>query len=156
MFHVPAPTLNLGRVHGGDSPNRICGHCYLDIDLRLLPGMEIEVIRHSMQERLQQCLHGSGLKLDFSSLFHGIPAMETRANSELVKLTETLTGHRAEAVAFATEGPYLQSLGMDVVIMGPGRIELAHQPDEYLEISTIEPTIALLQQLIYKHCVVGH
>src|SRR5690606_37299728 len=40
-FAVPVPTLNLGHIHGGDNPNRICGHCELQFDLRPLPGMQV-------------------------------------------------------------------------------------------------------------------
>jgi acetylornithine deacetylase len=44
---------------------------------------------------------------------------------------------------------------MDVLILGPGHIEQAHQPDEYLEITSIEPAITLLKQFIHHYCVVG-
>ena len=40
LFDVPYPTLNLGSIHGGDNPNRICGHCELQFDVRLMPGMK--------------------------------------------------------------------------------------------------------------------
>ena len=156
QFEVPVPTLNLGHIQGGDNPNRICGDCLLDIDLRPLPGMDIVELRQTLRQRLQNCLAGDGLQLEFEMLFPGIPAMETPAGSELVKTVESLSGCRSEAVAFGTEAPYLQELGMDVVIMGPGRIEQAHQPDEYIEIGAMEPYIELLKQLIYKYCVVGH
>jgi acetylornithine deacetylase len=68
-----------------------------------------------------------------------------------VALCEKLTGHQAESVAFATEAPYLQQLGMDVVVLGPGDIAVAHQPDEYLSLERINPTIDFLSQLI-GHC----
>src|SRR5690606_29425053 len=45
LFSVPTPTLNLGCIHGGDNPNRICGRCALEFDLRPLPGMEPEALR---------------------------------------------------------------------------------------------------------------
>lgn len=45
LFNVPQPTLNLGCIHGGDNPNRICGQCSLEFDLRPLPGMDPEVLR---------------------------------------------------------------------------------------------------------------
>ena len=45
---------------------------------------------------------------------------------------------------------------MDAVILGPGNIEQAHQPDEYLEIKNISPMVLLLNQLIHYYCVQGH
>ena len=68
-------------------------------------------------------------------------------------MAERLTGHRAEAVAFATEAPFLQQLGMETIVMGPGSIDRAHQPDEYLELDQIDPCITLLKGCIAHYCL---
>ncbi len=155
LFQVPVPTLNLGHIHGGDSANRICGECALDIDLRPLPGMDISELRYFIEKRLQSSLQDTEFELNLKPLFQGIPALETDANCKIVSTAESLSGQTAESVAFATEGPYLQQLGMDVLIMGPGRIDQAHQANEFIEISELKPTLEFLQQLIHQHCVVG-
>ncbi|CAK0776822.1 Acetylornithine deacetylase [Gammaproteobacteria bacterium] len=152
LFRVPVPTLNLGRIHGGDNPNRICGMCELHIDLRPLPGMDLEALRTTLYTRLSAALEGTGLGLEVFPLFCGTPALETAADSPLVRVAETLTGAPAEAVAFATEGPYLQQLGADTIILGPGDIAQAHQPDEYLALDRIQPTVDLLTNLIGRFC----
>jgi acetylornithine deacetylase len=64
-----------------------------------------------------------------------------------------MTGHTAKSVAFATEAPFLQQLGMETIVMGPGSIDLAHQPDEYLALDQIEPCISLLQRFIKHYCL---
>jgi acetylornithine deacetylase len=153
LFSVPVPTLNLGHIHGGDNPNRICGDCELHIDLRPLPGMDIAELRETMRTRLQRVIDDSGLTLTCRALFEGTPAMETPAGSAIVRSAEQLTGHTAEAVAFGTEGPYFNALGIDTVVLGPGDIDQAHQPDEYLAIDRIEPMLALLRGLIQRFCV---
>lgn len=153
LFEVPVPTLNLGHIHGGDNPNRICGHCELHIDLRPLPGMRLEELRDALHKRLAGVLEQSRLKLSTIPLFEGIEAMETPAGSAIVKAAEELTGHTAGAVAFGTEAPYLKKLGMDTLIYGPGDIAQAHQPDEYLALATLEPTVDVLRQLIGRFCV---
>ena len=153
MFSLEVPTLNLGHIHGGDNPNRICAQCELHFDIRPLPGMDISELRGELVQRLSHLLEGSGLTLEHIPLFDGIPAMETPASAAIVKSTEALTGHTAEAVAFGTEGPYLNQLGMDTVILGPGHIDQAHQPDEYLALDQIQPGIKILQQLIKKFCL---
>jgi len=153
LFEVPVPTLNLGHIHGGDNPNRICADCELHIDLRPLPGMEIQALRHTLQTRLAKVIEGTGLELDCHPLFEGTPAMETRAASDIVCVTEALTGHSATAAAFGTEGPYFNSMGIDTVVLGPGDIDQAHQPDEYLACERIQPTIDLLKQLIQRFCL---
>lgn len=152
-FEVEVPTLNLGHIHGGDNPNRICGACELQFDLRTLPGMRLETLRHELRERLQRLLAGSGLSWEFIPVFQGIPAMETPAEAAIVRAVESLTGHSAGAVAFGTEGPYLNHMGLETVICGPGSIDQAHQPDEYLPLRDIQPAIRLIQSLVRKFCL---
>jgi acetylornithine deacetylase len=153
LFEVPVPTLNFGHIHGGDSPNRICADCELHIDLRPLPGMEIEPLRRTLQTRLRRALDSSGLELDCHPLAEGTPPMETSATSAIVRSAEELTGCRASAAAFSTEGPYFKQMGVDTVILGPGDIAQAHQPDEFLAEDRINPTIDLLRKLIQRFCV---
>lgn len=152
-FKVEVPTMNLGCIHGGDSPNRICGQCQLDYDLRVLPGMNSQELVGEISRRLQPIADDQQVKLEFETLFSGIPPFQNRADSELVKLAEQLTGHQAETVTFGTEGPFLQGMGMDTVVLGPGSIDQAHQPNEYLPMDQIQPTINLLGQLIRRYCL---
>ncbi|MCW9013595.1 MAG: acetylornithine deacetylase [Gammaproteobacteria bacterium] len=153
LFEVPVPTINLGHIHGGDNPNRICGACELHIDIRPLPGMALDDLRHELKQRLQKVLPETGFKLETLPLFSGIPAVETAADSELVKTAEQLTGHRAGSVAFGTEAPYLNQMGMDTLVLGPGNIDQAHQPDEYIDADRIKPTVELLRKFIYQFCI---
>lgn len=153
LFRVPMPTLNLGHIHGGDNPNRICGECELLIDLRPLPGMDLSELRAEMNRRLSLCILGRGLELEISSLFGGVPPMETPAGAEIIRVAEALTGHPAETTAFATEGPFFNQLGMDTLILGPGDIDQAHQPDEYLAVERLRPTMDLIQALIRRFCL---
>jgi acetylornithine deacetylase len=153
LFAIPVPTLNLGHIHGGDNPNRICADCELHIDLRPLPGMDIDELRAELHRRITDLMEPAGIAVSFAALFDGIPAMETPASAEIVQLTQRLTGHTAGAVAFGTEAPYLTQLGMDTVILGPGDIGQAHQPDEYLALDRLQPTIDLLQAVIKSVCI---
>ena len=152
-FAVPVPTLNLGLVAGGDNPNRICAHSQVHFDLRMLPGMHMELLRQELDNRLHALGSQSTLAFSREPLCDGTPPLHTSADSPLVKVLEKLTGYGAEAVAFCTEGPYLNSLGMDTVIMGPGDIAQAHQPDEYLAMERINPTLNVLKALIKRFCL---
>ena len=87
------------------------------------------------------------------SLIQDVSPFEQDAHSELVSLAETLTGHDAIAVAFATEAPFLQQLGMETIVMGPGSIDQAHQPDEFMPLDQIQPAINLLEQFIRHYCL---
>ena len=152
-FSVNTPTLNLGCIHGGDNPNRICGQCELEYDVRPLPGMDLSLIREDISKRVRPIEDTFGVRIDCRPLFPGIPSFETSQNASLVKMAERLTGHTAEAVAFGTEAPFLQALGMETIVMGPGSINQAHQPDEFLALDQIKPTVEILKKLIQRYCV---
>jgi acetylornithine deacetylase len=155
-FSVPYPTVNLGSIHGGDNPNRICGECELLLDLRVLPGLEIGALRAELAERVAGVATARGLSWFVEPLFEGIPPAETPATSAIVKAGEELTGHAAEAVSFGTEAPFLNALGTETIVLGPGNLAQAHQPDEYLEAARIDPTIELLRALIRIFCRMGY
>ena len=153
QFSVPQPTLNFGCIHGGDNPNRICGQCSLEFDLRPLPGMDPNALRAIIRSKLQPLAERHQVKIDFAPIAAGVPPFEQDADAELVRVAERLTGHRAQAVAFGTEAPYLQQLGCETLVLGPGDITCAHQPGEYLEMSRLQPTVRLLTQLIEHYCL---
>lgn len=152
-FAVQVPTLNLGCIHGGDGANRICGECELHFDLRLLPGMDNEELRAAIRRRLTPIAEASKTDIVLSSLFEGVEAFDQAADSELVKICEQLTGHNSESVAFATEAPFMQQLGMQTVVLGPGSINQAHQPDEFISIDQLDPAVKILRELIQKYCL---
>jgi acetylornithine deacetylase len=151
-FAVPGPTVNLGHIHGGDNPNRICGDCELHLDLRVLPGMSADDLRAELGERVALIAGRRGLEWEVEPLFKGIPPAETPEESAIVKAGESLTRHAAEAVGFGTEAPFFSRLGMETLILGPGDVAQAHQPDEYLEAARIPPTLELLRGLIRRFC----
>jgi acetylornithine deacetylase len=153
QFSVPVPTLNLGCIHGGDNPNRICGECEVHFDIRTLPGMDSDELRQQLKIRLQPLAEKLAVNISLRTLNPGLPPFAQPADSELVKIAEQFTGHHSESVLFGTEGPYLQQLGMETIVMGPGSIDQAHQPDEFLAQEQISPGIELYRQLIARYCL---
>ena len=151
-FAVAQPTLNLGCLHGGDNPNRICGAADLHFDLRMTPEGGREDLRQVLAERLDRIAGERNIDIELRDLIEQVPPFEQSADSELLRTAEQLTGHSPQPVGFATEAPFLQQLGMETVVMGPGSIDRAHQPDEYLETSQIYPCIDLLDRCIAHYC----
>lgn len=151
-FDIDVPTLNLGCIHGGDNPNRICGSCELHFDLRALPGMSNQDLHEEIEKRLQVIGDKNHTPISLTPLFPGISSFEESADSALVKAAERLSGYSAESVAFATEAPFLQDLGMETIVMGPGTIDCAHQPNEYLAHDQIQPGINIVRGLIEHFC----
>lgn len=154
-FRIPYPTLNLGHIHGGDNPNRICGDCELHLDMRLLPGLTAEDLRSELTRRVAEVGERRGLQWSVSPLFEAIPPAETTAESAIVRVSEQLTGHAAEAVNFGTEAPFFNQLGMETLVLGPGDIAQAHQPNEFLLLERIPPTLEILASLIRQFCIEG-
>ena len=154
LFEIPFPTLNRGVIHGGDNPNRICGHCNLEFDIRLTPGMHIESLREEIKSRVRTITDPLKIKFELRPLFSGVPAFFAEENSAILQMAEELTGHSGINVAFGTEAPFLQELGMDTIVLGPGNIDQAHQPNEYMSVDMINPCINILQQLIKRHCLI--
>jgi len=153
-FALPVPTLNFGIIHGGDNPNRISAECELKLDIRLLPAMKPEKIRQSLRDCVDSEITLTGLGVEYHALLEGIEGMVTRVDSEIVQQAVKLSGAEPVAVAFATEGPFLNALGMETVILGPGNIEQAHQANEYLYTDRIKPMLKIIDGLIHRFCYV--
>lgn len=147
-FEVPTPTMSFGRVTGGDAFNRICGRLQLGIDVRIVPGMDPAAVRASIEACARESVAGRGFEVSVTEGFEPVPAFDGSGTEWLSEL-ERRQGHTHGAVMFGTEAPFLQALGMAVVVMGPGSISVAHQPDEFLPLAQVEPTIALLCGLVH-------
>ena len=152
-FKVPFPTLNLGRIAGGDNPNRICGKAELHFDLRTLPGMVAEDLLEELSPRLQSAIRQSGLQLALKPLMESVPPFASDNGSAIVAAAEKLTGSSAESAAYSTEAPFFQNIGLDAVVLGPGDIAQAHQPDEFLALDRLQPMIDVLTGMIRRFCV---
>ncbi len=152
-FEVQFPTMNLGCMHAGDSPNRICSHAELQIDLRLLPGMDTDATIAELEARLRETIAQCGTALSLSTHYPPVPPFETALEGDLVQTLATASGNAPGTVAFGTEGHFLQSLGMETVVFGPGSIDQAHQPNEYLARDQIAPAEDILRQVIQRYCV---
>lgn len=151
-FDVTGPTLNLGAILGGDNANRICGHCHLDIDMRALPGMSDAELILLLSEALKPVAAKYPGRVTFKELHPSSPSFEQTADDTFVKLAEKVSGHTCCAVNYATEAPFIQRLGCKTIVLGPGSIAQAHQPNEFLAFSEIDKTHHLLQTMIQHYC----
>ncbi|NNM50889.1 MAG: acetylornithine deacetylase [Pseudomonadales bacterium] len=153
LFSVPYPTMNLGCIHGGDNPNRICAECELQFDLRPLPGMDTADLFQTLQTQITHIAERHQVQATLEPLFSGTPPFSCRSDAAIIQACVNLTGAEARAVSYATEAPYLSALGLDTVILGAGDIDCAHQPNEYLDLDRITPMTRILEQLINHFCL---
>ena len=110
-------------------------------------------VLEELRIRLQRVAESQGTPVDITALSTPVPPFETPVDCSLVRTLEELSGRRAGTVAFGTEGPFLQQLGMETVVFGPGNIDQAHQPDEYLSADRLQPTIDTLGEVIARYCL---
>lgn len=153
-FKVPYPTLNFGAINGGDSPNRICGCCDLHIDMRPIPGVSTNELFITVKESLKEIEKRYPNSVDVYHLHEPIPSYQCPQHSELVAQAEIYTGNQAQSVNYCTEAPFIEQLGCDTIVLGPGHIAQAHQPNEYLDLSFVKPTQAVIDKLIQRFCVI--
>ncbi|CAM4147782.1 acetylornithine deacetylase [Vibrio neonatus] len=150
-FAIPSPTMNLGHIHGGDSANRICGCCELHYDLRPLPGLSLESLDQLLHEHLQTVMQKWPGRIEVKPLHPPIPGYECHADHHFVQEMQLICDTESQTVNYCTEAPYLQEL-CPTLVMGPGSIDQAHQPDEFLSLDFINPTINILQKSINQYC----
>ena len=90
-------------------------------------------------------------RLTVSELHPPIPGYECPPDHKLVEVVEKLLGAQTEVVNYCTEAPFIQTL-CPTLVLGPGSINQAHQPDEYLETRFIKPTRELITQVVHHFC----
>ncbi|XKG71170.1 acetylornithine deacetylase [Pseudidiomarina marina] len=152
-FAVPYPTLNFGAIHGGDAANRICACCELHIDMRPLPGMNISELYGLIDHRLAAVKARYPGAVCLEHMHEPVPGYRCDKDAEIVRLASELTGNAAQPANYCTEAPFVQALGCQTIVMGPGNIAQAHQPDEFILIDEIAPAQNQLRALIRQVCM---
>ena len=152
-FEVPTPTLSFGRIRGGDSPNRICAECTLDVDVRLLPGMKREAVAAELRDEVANALDGGPWTFDLRAVGGYADAFSGPSDAQFSSTVETLCGCSATSALFGTEAPFLAELGLQTLVLGAGDIAVAHQPDEYVTIAALERATDVYASLIQRFCI---
>jgi acetylornithine deacetylase len=149
---VPFAALNVGVVNGGSAMNVIPDRCEVQLGIRLLPEMPAEAMAERVRVTVEAALPGEPFEM---TLLGESPAMILDESAALHRELCGLVGqHDTESVAFATDAGWLQRAGYRCVIFGPGSIEVAHRPNEFVPIAELERAGAVLDELIRRRCLV--
>ncbi|SEW32372.1 acetylornithine deacetylase [Cognatiyoonia koreensis] len=152
-FDPPWTTLNIGAVNGGTVHNVIASKAQVDWEMRPVQASDANFVRDAVQTYCDDVL------LPAMRSVYPDATIETEVVGEIAGLMPTdenealqvlaaLTGvNRAEVVSFGTEAGIFQSLGMDVVVCGPGSIEQAHKADEFVSIEQLTQCLVMLERL---------
>ncbi|MEN9774101.1 MAG: hypothetical protein RL322_1171 [Pseudomonadota bacterium] len=152
-FEFPHTSIHVGRIQGGTAHNITARDCEFLLEIRALPGMTAAAIVHDIRTWCEQTLLPGmrAVSPDCAILFEEIfdtPALDERGNTYLAEALKPLCAHdRFGRVSFGTEAGILQSVGIPTVVCGPGRIAVAHQPDEGVEIEQLEHCLGFLGHL---------
>ena len=156
-FEPPWSTIQIGKMAGGIARNIIAGSCSVEWELRHVNASDFEFtheeIRNYVEAVLLPKMHD--IHPDASVITETIgevAGLEPMSKSEAVALVRALTGNEdpAECVAFSTEAGLFQEMGIDTVICGPGSIEQAHKPDEFVELDQLSACLEMIEGLETK------
>ena len=154
-FDPPGPTMTIGKVDGGTASNILARRCSFIWDLRtpeMAQGDAIEARFREAAAKLDAEIKArapeGGVAITRRT---NTPGLAIERDSAAETLARALTGdNETRAVAYAAEAGLFQRAGIPTVICGPGSIEQAHQPDEWIEVSQIEEGAQFMRRLIEK------
>jgi acetylornithine deacetylase len=154
-YDVPYTTLHVGTLHGGTVLNIVPEHSEFEFEIRNLPADDaqamIRAIRADASEvvRIAGGGHEVGIALEITNAY---PPLETAGDAEVVELAAALTGqHERIKVGFGTEGGLFSGrLGIATVVCGPGSIDQAHKPDEFIATDQLQRCDAMMDALLER------
>ncbi len=153
LFLPPHSTINIGIISGGTVINIIPNKSVVDVCIRVMPEEDvgaikakitsgIDSIRTWMQHQNSDC----NATLEMDSDTYGL---RKEPEGEAATLCRRYCGDNSEnVVSYGTDGGVFQAAGFSVAICGPGSIDQAHKPDEFIEISQIEACEKFIDRLI--------
>jgi acetylornithine deacetylase len=156
-FTPPHTTVTVNTIHGGTAINILAAACEFGWDIRALPGEDAGVTRESLAQFAAKRLaeleaEGKRCKVE-STLRSDVPPLEARdGTAEALAHAASAVAQESTTVSFATEGGQFQRAGWSTVVCGPGSIEQAHKPDEFIERAQLEACETFLDRAIARQC----
>ncbi|MBU2980431.1 acetylornithine deacetylase [Lentibacter algarum] len=155
-FVPPHTTLNVGKLSGGVAHNVIVGKAEVEWEFRPVQNSDYDFVKSEMKNYAEtvllpamQAVHPeANITMETKGEVAGLTPMD---DNEARDLCAALTGENgADVVAFGTEAGLFQTLGLSAVVCGPGSIDQAHKPDEFIAKSQLEACLKMLKSLGQK------
>ena len=151
-FDPPFGTLTVGRAAGGTAVNILARHAWFEALMRPAPwddgpglGERLKAKCAEVEAEMRETAPQARVSVEVMS---DVPPLRPEAMGEAESLARALTGDNApRVVAYGTEGGQFQEAGFSVVVCGPGSIEQAHQPDEFVTLDQLAACEAFLAKL---------
>jgi succinyl-diaminopimelate desuccinylase len=147
------PTLNVGRIAGGQSVNIVPDRCVLEVERRLLPGEDARKTLADCALFVREKV-GDKVQFSFAEPYLSDPAMETPSDAGVIRALgraqEAELGSEGglEGANYGTDGSKLSRAGIQTVVCGPGDIAQAHTAAEYVEIEQVELATRMYTHLL--------
>ncbi len=154
-FEPAFGTLTIGEMHGGTALNILAKEACFASLLRPAPWDDIDAIEQRLRDKAAEVeadmkARAPGARITIKRLSR-VPPLAPEADGEAERLARALTGDNARrAVSFGAEAGQFQQAGYSTVLCGPGSIEQAHQPDEFIAISQLHEGAAFMERLIKR------
>ena len=157
-FDPPVSTVHVGTIAGGTARNIMARECSFHWEFRALPGVPLDAVHQRVEAYARDVLlpkmRTTAPEADiFTQVEIEVPGLAPEPGSAAEQLAMRLTrSNRTYAVAFATEAGRFQSAHVPTVVCGPGSIDQAHQPDEYISEEQMVAGLVFMQDLAREVC----
>ncbi|MCB1453122.1 MAG: M20/M25/M40 family metallo-hydrolase, partial [Rhizobiaceae bacterium] len=155
-FDPPWTTIQVGRIAGGAARNVIAGRCEVEWEMRPVQDTDISFVKSDIEAYVDGVLKPAMKAVSpgadvITHTIGEVEGLQVASESEARDIVFELTGSaEADVVAFGTEAGLFQAAGMSAVICGPGSIEQAHKPDEYIALDQLQACLDMLDRLKSK------
>src|SRR5713101_896221 len=153
-FDPPHTTLSVGTIAGGTAVNIIARECAFDWDLRTLPdedaaALKARIDRFIAGDLLPRMRAGYEEAAVETETIVAVPPLAPVAGSPAEALARLLTGaNTTTTVSFASEAGLYQQAGIPAIVCGPGSIDVAHKPDEFITRTELAAGQSFLDRLL--------
>ena len=154
-FEPRHSTIHVGVIRGGTAINIISRHCEFFWDIRCIPDDNPQAIIDEFEKYCQDEILPNMLRISdkcsvSTKTMASAPAF-LMSESPAMALLSSLGIDEADRYApYVAEAGQFQTAGFPTVICGPGSIDQAHKPNEFIELNQIEEGEALLRRLIKR------
>ena len=151
-YDIPYTTLHIGKIQGGKALNIVPNECVIDYEIRNIAEQPIQELQDDIYTSIDNSPFSKFINIDEVNQY---PGLNTSSTIHAIKFMQTLLTSQAEIqkISFGTEGGLFQEkLECPVVVCGPGSIQVAHKPDEYIEIEQINSCDLFFEHLVKALC----
>jgi acetylornithine deacetylase len=157
-YDIVHSTIHVGTIQGGTALNIVPADCSFEFEFRCLPEDDAAALLAEIQDYAARELEptmraiapGTGFTWEMMSSF---PGLDLPTDAEIVTLAKALAGANATGkVAFGTEAGLFQNSGIPAVICGPGSIDQAHKPNEFVALEQLALCTRFMDRLLERVC----